>query len=217
MHTTDMLVYIVSAVDAYLLGSVSFSVIVTKRFAGMDVRTHGSGNAGATNVLRTAGKFPALLAFIGDFLKCVAAILIAMVLANAGGLDGELRECLKYVAGISCMAGHIFPIYFGFKGGKGVTTAAAIMLLLDWRCFLIAITIFAVLVAATRYVSFGSVCAAASLPLTTLGFQLAEHQQYAVVNTILVSCITGIIVVKHRANIVRLANGTETKLHSRKH
>lgn len=215
MQTTTILAYAICAVAAYLLGSISFSIIITKQFAGTDVRTHGSGNAGATNVLRTAGKLPALLTFVGDFLKCVAAIVITLAVAKVFNINGEYRECLKYTAGISCMLGHIFPVYFGFKGGKGVTTAAAIMVLLDWRVFLIAVGIFAVLVLITRYVSLGSVCAAASLPFTTIAFQIADHQRHPVVNTLLVSCITLIIVVKHHENISRLLNGTESKLHSK--
>jgi conserved hypothetical integral membrane protein TIGR00023 len=215
VQPTTILAYVISAVAAYLLGSISFSIIITKQFAGTDVRAHGSGNAGATNVLRTAGKLPALLTFAGDFLKCVVAIFITMAVANAFNLTGEYRECLKYTAGISCMLGHIFPVYFGFKGGKGVTTATAIMLLLDWRVFLIAFVIFAVLVLITRYVSLGSVCAAASLPFTTIAFQIADHQRYPVINTLLVSCITLIIIVKHHENISRLLNGTESKIHSK--
>lgn len=215
MQTTTILAYVISAVAAYLLGSISFSIIITKQFAGTDVRTHGSGNAGATNVLRTAGKLPALLTFAGDFLKCVAAVIITLAVANAFNINGEYRECLKYTAGISCMLGHIFPAFFGFKGGKGVTTAAAIIVLLDWRVFLIAIVIFAVLVLITRYVSLGSVCAAASLPFSTIVFQIADHQKHPLVNTLLVSCITLIIIVKHHENISRLINGTESKIHSK--
>ncbi|HEX2939345.1 MAG TPA: glycerol-3-phosphate 1-O-acyltransferase PlsY [Ruminiclostridium sp.] len=215
MQTTTIIAYILAAVAAYLLGSISFSIIITKQFAGTDVRRHGSGNAGATNVLRTAGKLPAVLTFACDFLKVVAAMIIAIAISSVMNLNGELRECLKYTTGIFCMIGHIFPLYFGFKGGKGVTAAAAVMLLLDWRCFLIAITVFVILVAVTRYVSLGSVCAAASLPFITIALQLAGHQKYAVVNTLLVTCITAIIIAKHYRNIKRLLNGTEPKLHSK--
>lgn len=215
MQTAIVAAYILSAAVAYLLGSISFSIIITKQFAGTDVRQHGSGNAGATNVLRTAGKIPALLTFAGDFLKCVAAMIIAIVMANILHLNTELKETIKYTTGIACALGHIFPLYFGFKGGKGVTVAAAVVLLLDWRVFLAVVAVFAVVLAFSRYVSLGSVCAAGSLPFLTVFFQIADQQKYALVNTLLVTVLAGIVIIKHYQNILRLMKGTESKLHSK--
>lgn len=208
--------YILAAVAAYLLSSISFSIIVSKKFTGMDVRTQGSGNAGATNVLRTVGKLPAAITFICDFSKCVAAILLAMLLARLFHLTGEYSQYIKYTTGIVCLIGHIFPLYFGFKGGKGVTAAAAVMLMLDWRCFLIGIGIFIVLVLISRIVSLSSLIATVSIPFTTYIFQTADHQKYAAVDALLVAVITLIIIIRHRANISRLLKGTEPRIHSKK-
>lgn len=208
-----ILPYIIAAAAAYLLGSISFSIIITKKFAGTDVRSHGSGNAGATNVLRTAGKLPAILTFACDFLKCVAAILFSVLIAHLFHLNGEFTQVIKYTAGIFCMLGHIFPVYFGFKGGKGVTTAAAVALLLDWRCFLIGIGIFLIIVLITRYVSLGSMLASASLPVSTYILTKTGDGSYALFNTALIAILAVIIIIKHRANIVRLIKGNESKLH----
>jgi glycerol-3-phosphate acyltransferase PlsY len=210
-----VLASIFSVVVAYLLGSISFSIVMTRIFAGTDVRQHGSGNAGATNVLRTAGKLPAILTFLCDFLKCVAAVLFSILFSRLFHINGEYGQFLKYTAGIFCMVGHIYPLYFGFKGGRGVTAAAAIMLMLDWRCFLIGISIFIIITLLTRFVSLGSILAGLSIPFLTLFFQTADHAEYAVVDTILVAVISLIIITKHRENIVRLIHGTEPRMQSK--
>lgn len=207
--------YALSAVIAYLLGSINFSIIITKKFVGTDVREHGSGNAGATNVLRTAGKLPAALTFGGDLLKCVVAILMSMLIAHLFHLNTEFSQYIKYTAGIFCIIGHIFPLYFGFKGGRGVTAAAAIMLMLDWRCFCIGIGIFVFVVLVIRIVSLGSLIATASIPITTLIFQMADHKTYAVIDTLLMTVVAVIVFIKHRANIVRLFKGTEPRIHNK--
>lgn len=212
--TNAILAYVLSAAVAYLLGSINFSIIITKKFKGTDVRRHGSGNAGATNVLRTAGKLPAALTFVGDFLKCVVAILLSMLIARLFNLTGEYSYYIKYTTGIVSIIGHIFPLYFDFKGGKGVTSAAAVVLMLDWRCFVIGISIFIIVVLLTRIVSLGSLIAVTSVPIMTYIFHTASNQQYAVVDTLLMLVITVIVFVKHHANISRLLKGTEPRIHS---
>lgn len=216
MIESIFLPFILSAIAAYLLGSISFSIVITRAFAGTDVRKHGSGNAGATNVLRTAGKLPAIITFACDFLKCVVAVFFAVLLAYLFKLNKDYVQVIKCIAGIFCMLGHIYPVFFGFKGGKGVTVAAAIVLLLDPRVFIIAISFFIIITLVTRLVSLGSIIAASSVPVLTLIFQFYDHEKYAVLNTILVAVIAAIIVLKHRANIVRLLNGTEPRIHSKK-
>jgi glycerol-3-phosphate acyltransferase PlsY len=207
-----VLAFVFSIIAAYLLGSISFSIVITRIFADTDVRKHGSGNAGATNVLRTAGKLPAILTFFLDFLKCVVAILFSFLLSMLFHINGEYSQFLKYTSGIFCMVGHIYPLYFGFKGGRGVTAAAAIMLMLDWRCFLIGISVFIIITFLTRLVSLGSILAGFSIPFLTLFFQY--HAKYAVVDTLLVAVISLIIIAKHRENIVRLIHGTEPRMQS---
>ena len=128
---------LLSALVGYLLGSISFAILLTKAFAHEDVRAHGSGNAGATNVLRVAGKKASALTFLLDFCKCVASVLVGYFLVKhacvANGVDPEMARLGMYAAGFCCMIGHMYPLYFGFRGGKGVVTTAAMMLLLDWR------------------------------------------------------------------------------------
>lgn len=211
---TIMLPFVLSAVIAYLLGSISFSVVITKKFAGTDVRKQGSGNAGATNVLRTAGKLPGILTFLFDFLKCVIAILLAMLVAKLFALSGSYLQYIKYVAGIFCMVGHIFPLYFGFKGGKGVTVAAAAVLMLDWRCFIIGIGVFIIMVLITRIVSLSSLLASVSVPVSMLILRLVCRQDNVAANVLLVSVIVVIIFIKHNANIARLLKGTEPRIKS---
>ena len=211
-----ILPFIFAAVCAYLFGSISSSVIITKIATGTDIRKHGSGNAGATNVLRTAGKLPAVITFLCDFLKCIFAVLVAVLFAKIFNMKDEYIQLLKYTCGIFCMIGHIYPVFFGFKGGKGVTVAAAIMLLLDWRCFIIGISVFIIIVLVTRLVSLGSVLSSLTLPFLTIFFQTIDRQPYAVADTLLVSIISAIIIFKHRVNIVRLINGTEPKIKSKK-
>ncbi|MDR3643677.1 MAG: glycerol-3-phosphate acyltransferase, partial [Clostridia bacterium] len=176
--------YVFTALASYLIGSISFAIVFTKIFSHTDIREHGSGNAGATNVLRTAGTVPAILTFIFDMLKAVAAISVAWLIFryfSSITLDKSLTGYLfavnehdlthyliKYLAGLACFVGHIFPVYFSFHGGKGVLVTAGIMLIIDWRVFLIGISIFVIMVAVTKIVSVSSMTAAASLPISTL-------------------------------------------------
>ena len=150
----------------YLLGSLNFGVMISQRHYRDDVRTHGSGNAGATNMLRTYGKKAAILTFLVDFLKGVAACLIAMLLVTLiKGGSAIAKDIAVTAAGMGAILGHNWPLYFGFKGGKGVLTSFAIMLFIVPVPTLIAFVLFIVIVAITRYVSLGSIIAAASLPV----------------------------------------------------
>lgn len=200
------------AIAAYLIGSVSFSIICTHIFAGTDVRNHGSGNAGATNVLRTAGKLPALLTFLGDFLKCVVAILLArFILILFGGIVPD-DLFIGYYAGIFCMLGHIFPIFFGFRGGKAVATAGALVLMADWRLFLIAFAVFAVVFVISRIVSLSSIIGALSLPFSTFAIASLHSGNLVWLDTLCACVVAFILIFKHRANIQRLRNGTEPRI-----
>lgn len=212
-----ILPFIFSALASYLLGSISFSIIFTKLFEGNDIRKYGSGNAGTTNVLRTAGRMPALLTLIGDFSKVVLAVKFAQYiffLYPVAFISPSHSTLIKFIAGFFCILGHIYPLYFGFKGGKGVLTSAALVLLIDWRVFLIAIAVFAIVLAVSKIVSFSSLTAAAFLPVLTLIFQISDGQKWQMVllNTIFAAFITAILFYKHISNIRRLVDGTETKL-----
>lgn len=204
------------AVAAYLIGSISFSIIFTHVFAGTDVRDHGSGNAGTTNVLRTAGKLPALLTFAGDFLKCVAAILLAqfiLILFGGAVLD---EMFIAYYAGIFCILGHIFPIFFGFRGGKAVATTGALVLMVDWRLFVIAFIVFAIVFAFSRIVSLSSIIGVLTVPFSTYVLADLRHSYLMWLDTLCAALVAFVLIYKHRANIQRLRNGTESRIGQKK-
>lgn len=209
-----MAAYIIVAIVAYLLGSISFSVIISKKLAGFDVREKGSGNAGATNVLRSVGKKGALLTLLGDALKGVVAILFAILVgAIAKNADKSL---LVQIAGILVVIGHTFPIFFEFKGGKGVATALGVLLMTNWKIGLICLVFALVLMILTKMVSMGSVGAAILFPVLTLFI----HSNYTVLDGssyYIYSIILAVIVAfNHRSNIQRILNGTENKISFKK-
>ena len=201
---------LLSALVGYLLGSISFAILLTKAFAHEDVRAHGSGNAGATNVLRVAGKKASALTFLLDFCKCVASVLVGYFLVKhacvANGVDPEMARLGMYAAGFCCMIGHMYPLYFGFRGGKGILSGGTIVLMLDWRVALVAWGLFVVLWLSTKYVSLGSIAATASMPVTT--FFVFSHN---VLYTVLSAAIAALVIWCHRGNIQRLLSGTEKK------
>ena len=209
-----MIVYIIIAVIAYLIGSINFSVILSKKMAGFDVREKGSGNAGTTNMLRSVGKKAAVITLFCDILKGVVSIVIAIIVGNiAKNLD---RELLLQIAGIAVVLGHTFPIFFGFKGGKGVATSLGVLLMSNWQIGLICLVFALVLMALTRMVSLGSCAAAVLFPVLTLFI----NQHYTVLTDgksgrvyFIYSVILAIIVLyNHRSNIKRILSGTENKL-----
>jgi len=210
--------------SAYLLGSVNFAIIVTKFFTKTDIRDYGSGNAGATNVLRSQGKLPALLTIAGDLAKSAGACLLGwwlMNLAAAGRpevqslLNADEREIIgKYLAGLVCIIGHLYPIFFGFRGGKGVATTLGMSLILDWRAALVCLAIFTAVLLIWRMVSLGSIIAGLSLVVMTWLFRAFIDDQDRGIwlfSTIMAAGIIGLIIVKHIPNIKRIVKGTESK------
>ena len=161
-----MATYIIIAILAYCIGSISFSVIISKKMAGFDVREQGSKNAGSTNVLRTVGKKAAILTLICDVLKGVVAIFIAWIAGIVvSGLDKAL---LLEIAGLAVVIGHTFPIFFNFKGGKGVATSLGVLFMINWQIALICLVFALVLILVTRMVSVGSVTSAILFPVLAL-------------------------------------------------
>ena len=206
---------IISGVIAYLLGSISFSVIFTKKLAGFDVRQKGSGNAGSTNVLRTAGKKTAILTLICDILKGVIAILIAYLIGKIFNFDIKMSALLVQIAGIFVVIGHTFPVFFGFKGGKGVATALGVLLVTNWQIGLICLVFALVLMALTRIVALGSIAAAILFPV--LCFFITNNYLVGDSSTRMSYLVFGIImaiivIFNHRSNIQRMASGTENRL-----
>ena len=206
--------YIIVAIVAYLLGSISFSVIISKKMAGFDVREKGSGNAGATNMLRTVGKQAALLTLLCDALKGVVAILFAIIVGKiVKDIDKAL---LVQLAGIFVVLGHTFPIFFGFKGGKGVATSLGVLLMTNWQIGLICLVFALILMVLTKMVSMGSVGAAILFPVLVLfihtNYTVQEGSGYLIYSIILAI----IVAFNHRKNIQRILNGTENKLSLKK-
>ena len=192
------------ALFGYLLGSVPTGLLLTRLFSKMDPRHAGSQNIGATNIYRTAGKKLGLLTLVGDILKGVIPIGIAMRLA--GEQWGLPSDVWIAVAGLSPIVGHIFPIFLGFKGGKGVATALGIYLPISPIAVLIEFFIFAGIVWRLRYVSLGSITCVITIPVL-IAFFRSDSQAYFVLSVI----IAGLVIYRHQANISRLLQGTENK------
>ena len=145
-----MVSILIAGLIAYLIGSISFAVIFTKRFAGFDVREKGSKNAGSTNVLRTAGKKAAICTLVCDILKGVLAVLIGLLIGAIAKADLNTRAMIIQTAGVCVVIGHTFPIFFGFKGGKGVATALGVLLVINWKIGLICLVFALVLMISSR-------------------------------------------------------------------
>jgi len=187
---------IVAAAEGFLIGSFSMSIIISKYFFKDDVRNHGSGNAGATNVARTFGWVPGIITFLCDFAKCFLAMELGRLLCGDWGFAA---------AGITCLIGHCFPLYFGFHGGKAVSTGACVALLIDWRLFIVILVVFFLMALITKIVSLSSITAAAALMIAT-PFVVTQLPM------MVLSIFTGIfVIIMHWPNIRRLVKGEEKK------
>ena len=211
---------LLTALSGYLLGSILFGVLISKVLYNDDVRSHGSGNAGMTNVLRTYGKLAAVLTTLGDVGKSVAAVRLGRLLFTAllGGQTALDPVCGAYLAAIFCMIGHSRPLFFGFKGGKGVLVGAGAALAIEPLVCAVLLGIFLVEFAITRIVSLGSIIIAALYPVATLIHLLAHGADAATVAFITVCCaiMAAMVIWLHRSNIERLKNGTEYRFGEKK-
>ena len=224
---------LLAAVIAYLIGSINPAVIVTKVVTKgkQDIRDMGSGNAGFTNVLRSVGKGPAIVTIVCDALKCILAVFVAYFLfvwfADVPVQDEWFRRCLftcvKYYAGVFCILGHSFPLYFHFKGGKGIVTAAALMLASDVRVFLLILATFLVIFFLKKIISLASIiCAALYAPYTFLVTFVFDHLLtqpclwYVLIATFCALVIGAFAIAMHKENIRRLKNGEEKKIRAAK-
>ena len=207
--------YIIVSIIAYLIGSINFSILISKKMAGFDVREKGSGNAGSTNVLRSVGKGTAILTLICDALKGAVSVLIAILISK---IWKEVDvDVLKYIAGLFAIIGHTFPVFFDFRGGKGVATALGVLLTLNWKIGLICLIFALAIMIITKIVSMGSVGAAILFPVLTL----FVHSHYIVssdgIRYLVYSLIIAALVIfNHRENIKRILNGTENKISFKK-
>ena len=199
----EYLVLILAVIIGYLFGSLSFAVIIGKLFYKKDVREVGSKSAGATNVLRTLGKKAAAMVTVGDMLKGILAYVIIYPLGNIYSL-GELAATLS---GASAVFGHIFPLFFNFKGGKGVLSSLALSFMIDWRAALITLAVAILIMALTKYVSLGSM-----LGCVFNSIIICFFAPYDYLKIITVIFLTLVVIIKHKENIKRLVKGEERKL-----
>jgi len=196
---------VLSALCAYLMGSINNAIIVSQVYAKEDIRNYGSGNAGMTNVLRTYGKFPAAFTAVGDFAKGVLAVLLARLFFYILGIqsfDGG------FVGGFFALLGHLFPVYFGFRGGKGVLTSAGVILVIHPLIFFILAVVIIPVIFLTRIVSLGSILAALLFPVLVFFFCGRTILSLDLLFAVLMSII---VIFMHRENIKRLLNGTENR------
>ncbi len=224
MPNTNLFAVTVSCIIgiiAYLIGSINFSILISKAISGKDIRESGSGNAGATNMLRTHGKKMGIITLLLDVLKGIVVVLIARLTAkympslyasifqtSAPDIDTSF---LPYIAGVCVILGHNFPLYFGFKGGKGVATSLGVVLMLDWKVGLIVAVCAIAVMAVTRYVSLGSILGGAAYIIVEIVKAIAT-KNYNIIQLVCVVIIGGLLIARHHANIKRLLSGTENKL-----
>lgn len=202
------------AIIGYLLGSINSAVILSKIIYKQDIRTQGSGNAGMTNMNRVYGKKAALFTFLGDFCKGIAAVLIGKLIFGLAGYNSSQGAC---IAGALSVIGHNWPVYFSFKGGKGVLTSFSVLLIVVPIPTLIVFALFVLLVAITKYVSLGSITSSFALPVIVFfaGDYLLSVSGLSAVFYLCVF-VAALIIIRHHANIKRLIKGQESKLSLKK-
>ena len=214
-----VLAVVLMAVVSYLIGCANFAIIISKLLYHKDIRDYGSGNAGMTNIARTFGKFPAVLVTIGDFAKGAIALLLGHLLVMTVGGTGSFTDFPfygEYIVAFFVMMGHCFPVFYGFRGGKGILVSAGVILILNPWMLLVLLAIFLVVFLTTKIVSAGSITVAVSYPILTLIFGLINHTETVLWDTLVALILGGLVVFFHRANIKRLLNGTETRFGSKK-
>ena len=216
---------IVIAMVGYLIGSVNLSIILSKLMGKGDIREQGSGNAGTTNTLRVLGKGPAALVLIFDICKAVIAILLAKGIFAFSGVEmfttpGDTAtlnvtyELGILIAALGAILGHNYPIYYGFKGGKGIATSLGALLMIEWQIGLVCLVFALVLMISSRMVSLGSICAAILYPVLVwiMGSAFGTSFKARMIYTIFAVLVAALAIYRHRTNITRLLNGTENKL-----
>jgi len=194
---------IISIILSYLIGAISFSVVIAKWLKGIDIRQHGSGNAGATNTLRVLGKGPGICVLLLDMAKGVLAVWL-------GKWMGDVSPWIPVLCGIAAIVGHNWPIYFRFKGGKGIATTIGVMATLAFLPSLIAGITAIIVIAVTRYVSLGSLILSAALPILLI----VMNRPHEILWASLLLCVFAF--VRHRSNIVKIVQGKENKLGAKK-
>lgn len=202
----DALRWILAALLGYLLGSVNISILISRLVMKDDIRRHGSGNAGATNVLRLYGKGWTVVVSLFDLGKGIAAVLIGQALLAP--VDSAMTG--RMLGGMAVIVGHAFPLFFGFRGGKGVLTSCGVLFMLDWRVAAIALGLFFVVVICTRYISLGALVAFVTYTIASIFFGHARQE------VLVFAALTVLVFYLHRENIGRLRRGEERKIGEKK-
>lgn len=205
---------ILISIVAYLLGSISSAVILSKLLFGKDIRSEGSGNAGATNMLRTHGVKMGVCTLVFDLLKGIIAVFLGKIIMGYTN-SHYLITALPLFAGLFAVLGHNYPVYFGFKGGKGVATSLGVILAINWKVALLVAIIALLIMATTKYVSLGSVTAAVLFFIFDLSYMVTSHTFY-MPELIFAGVISALLIIRHSQNIKRLLAGTENKLGQKK-
>ena len=207
----DILGMILVALVSYLIGSISFATIFSKKLKGIDPREHGSKNPGTTNVLRTAGMLPAFLTLIFDILKGVISVILAVFLAKWTKM--EYGYLLVQTAALFVILGHMFPLYYKFKGGKGIATGLGVIFILNWQIGLIVLVFALTVMLLSRYVSLASISAVVLYFVLSIFLTDANIIEGPTLSFVALSILLALLIVfKHRENIKRLKNGEENKL-----
>ncbi len=230
-----VILLLLGAVISYLIGSLNSSIIMSRVLKKDDIRESGSGNAGATNMVRTYGRFYGVLSFVLDFVKVAVAYLIVWLIFSRvdGDIFNKYEYFFKVTVGFFCFIGHIYPCFFGFRGGKGITVCAAMICILDWRLFIIGLVLFFALVFVTKYISLSSIVFAVVYPICTFflfdkDFSFIKHyivskntfgdgeMKFRLFALLIALAFSVIVLVKHKENIKRLVSGEENKIGSHK-
>ena len=210
--------FAVCAAAGYLLGSFNGAILISRWFRGEDIRTKGSGNAGLTNFYRNYGGLDTLLVLVMDVGKTVLACFVGgWIIKAAGYASADFRldwtDEAQMLSGCFSVVGHIFPLYFGFKGGKGILTCGTLAAFVDWRIIMALLVVFIAVVLITRYVSLGSIICAVIYPFL-FWIRYPIHQNVSegtIMMTVMAFCLGALAVYMHHGNIERLRNGTESK------
>lgn len=197
--SNSVMMLLLSALISYLCGCINGAILISKHYLKEDVRTRGSGNAGLTNFYRNYGPHYAALVLALDALKVVAAVFVTCSLL-------DWSPAVRLWGGLFCVLGHIFPVTYRFKGGKGVLSGATMLMMVDWRVAVICLSVFVIIVAVTRYISLGSIVCGGLAPLVFLIFYWGYWW-----SLVLLSLTAALLIWSHRSNIRRLLSGTESK------
>lgn len=198
------------AVLGYLIGAIPVGVIVGKFRRGIDVREHGSGSMGMTNVMRTVGRGAGAFVFFADVAKGAAAVALAWLII---GSSSDMFFWGQVAGGVSAVIGHSWPVYIGFRGGRGISTGFGAILVLSWPVALIPLAVFILVVGLSRYVSLGSILGALTMLLAMIPFIVYDVEPLAYI--VFVAVVAPLVILRHRGNIKRLLSGTESKIGQR--